>query len=200
MKIIISEHQSEKLINNIINEQLNFTDFFKSKNSTDVTSMPDSEDVKNDGSTTFADNIPSDGDLMHPLGKKFKISSGFGLRDTGIRGASKNHKGIDISAPSGSPIYAPKDGNVDAARDTTPNGCGGFIKIKHDNLITKFCHVKQWVVNQGDKVKKGQLIGYSGGGPNDPHKGTSRGAHLHYEIRTLGDIAQNPLTVQSNLA
>lgn len=136
-------------------------------------------------------------ELMHPLGYNSKITSNFGTRNGGV--GSKNHKGVDISAASGSPVYAPADGKINAARDTTPDGCGGFISIDHGSLVTKFCHLKQWLVRENDKVKKGQVIGYSGGGPNDPHKGTSTGPHLHYEIIDKNGIALNPTQVQTNL-
>jgi len=199
MNLILTEEQSKRLINNIIDEQetlsklSNLVNFFKGSKS-------DNFDSPTDGSPEFMGNIPSNIDMVHPLGKKYRISSKFGKRNTGISGASKFHKGVDISVPSGSPVYSPKDGKVEAARDTSPgNGCGGFIKINHGDIITKFCHLKQWVVNSGDEVKKGQLIGYSGGGKSDPGRGTSSGPHLHYEILNTSGIALNPTEVQNNL-
>lgn len=148
--------------------------------------------------TEFADYIPQGNEMMHPLGKKMPISSEFGLRN--VSGGSRDHKGIDISTPSGSPVYAPLDGVVESARDTTPNPCGGFIKLNHGNVHTKFCHLSQIKVSVGTQVKKGQVIGYSGGGPKDPMRGRSTGSHLHYEILNVGGIAMNPVTVQRNLA
>jgi murein DD-endopeptidase MepM/ murein hydrolase activator NlpD len=158
--------------------------------------------VNNDNtSNTYATNIPPGTELMNPLGKKTKISSNFGLRNIGGN-ASKNHKGVDIPTASGSPVYAPADGKVIAARDTTPNGCGGFVQLDHMGigLKTKFCHLKRWTVSQGQDVKKGQLIGYSGGGSNDPYRGTSTGSHLHYEVLNSASIAMNPKNVHSDLA
>ena len=148
-------------------------------------------------SSKFAKDIPEGEGLMNLLGHRSKISSGFGLRNM-TRG-SKNHKGVDLSTPSGSPVYAPQSGRVMFAGDTTPNGCGGFIELDHGSMITKFCHLRQWVVNKGNEVKKGQLIGYSGGAPSDPYRGTSTGAHLHYEILNSSGTAMNPTTVQNNL-
>jgi biotin carboxyl carrier protein len=144
-------------------------------------------------------NIPSDpNEMMHPLGRKKPISSDFGLRN--IRGGSRNHKGIDIATSSGSPVYAPLDGTVEAARDTTPNNCGGFIQLSHDNIYTKFCHLKKINVRNGQQVKKGQIIGLSGGGKNDPMRGSATGPHLHYEILNKERVAMNPVSAQSNLA
>jgi murein DD-endopeptidase MepM/ murein hydrolase activator NlpD len=152
-------------------------------------------------SSSFAANIPPGTELMNPLGKHTKISSGFGPRSIG-GSATKNHKGVDLPAASGSPLYAPADGKVITARDTTPNGCGGFIQLDHFSigLKTKFCHVKKWLVSPGQEVKKGQLIGYSGGAANDPYKGNSMGAHLHYEVLGSNSIAMNPKRVHSDMA
>lgn len=147
----------------------------------------------------FSKNIPAaKNQMMHPLGKTMPISSEFGLRNS--KSGSRNHKGIDISTPSGSPVYSPLDGVVEAARDTTPNPCGGFIQLNHNSVHTKFCHLSRISVRTGEQVKRGQLIGYSGGGKNDPMRGRATGAHLHYEILNSGLIAMNPVSVQSNLA
>lgn len=135
---------------------------------------------------------------MHPLKNKGKITSNFGPRKSSV--GSKYHKGIDIGTPSGTPVYAPLDGYVIASRDTTPNGCGGFIKLEHGEIQTKFCHLRQMVVKQGQKVKKGQLIGYSGGGLKDPMRGTSTGSHLHYEILNKNGVTVNPNIIHDNLA
>lgn len=141
---------------------------------------------------------PKPNEMMHPLGKKKPISSEFGLRNISVGGT--NHKGIDMATPSGSPVYAPLDGIVEAARDTTPNGCGGFIQLNHNDIYTKFCHLSKINVREGQKVKRGQVIGLSGGGKNDPMRGRTSGAHLHYEILNAGRIAMNPVRVQANLA
>jgi murein DD-endopeptidase MepM/ murein hydrolase activator NlpD len=149
------------------------------------------------GNQQFATNIPNGNDLMNPLGHRTGISSKFGLRN--ITRGSKNHKGVDLPTPSGSEVYAPGNATVLYAGDTTPNGCGGYVQLDHGTMITKFCHLRDWVVNKGQTVKKGQLIGHSGGGSNDPHRGTSTGAHLHYEILNSSGVAVNPTSVQNNL-
>jgi murein DD-endopeptidase MepM/ murein hydrolase activator NlpD len=151
------------------------------------------------GPLSFAPNVPKGNEMMHPLGRKQTITSPFGGRNTGIAGATTNHKGIDITTPSNSPVYAPLDGMVIASRDTTPNACGGFIKLEHDTVETKYCHLSRMVVRTGQQVKKGQVIGYTGGGETDPHHGISSGPHLHYEILDKNGVAMNPTSVQSNL-
>ncbi len=153
------------------------------------------------GEAQFAPNIPPGRELMHPLGPKYKITSGFGYRNIG-KGTSKNHKGSDIGAPVGTPIYAVQDGKVLRAGDTTPNGCGGFIKLDHPlvGLQTKYCHCSKWVVKDGDEVKKGQVIGYTGGARGARFSGNSQGPHLHYEVLNSGGIAMNPTKVHSDMA
>ena len=148
----------------------------------------------------FAPDIPEGDEPMHPLGHKEPITSDFGPRNIKVKGATKDHEGVDISTPSGSPVYAPLDGVVISSRDTTPNGCGGFIQLSHSTIKTKFCHLKQMEVRQGDKVKKGQIIGYTGGAKTDPMHGISTGPHLHYEILGRNNIAMNPTSYQHNLA
>jgi len=202
MKLKLTEQQAQNLV-----AKLNTPDIEKfapklQKFSDNLARLlqTDSPNVTNNNISFSADSsLPSNpNEMMHPLGRKKPISSEFGLRNVTVGG--KNHKGIDIATPSGSPIYAPLDGTIDAARDTTPNACGGFIQLNHNNVYTKFCHLKQINVHQGDQVKKGQVIGLSGGGKNDPMRGRATGPHLHYEILNAGHIAMNPVRVQSNLA
>jgi len=200
MKLKLAEQQVKGLINKLNEQQIDIEK--DASNLSKLAQIVLGNKVDNSTQSTddvkFADYIPTGNEMMHPLGHKEPISSGFGLRDTGI--GSKDHKGVDIATPSGSPVYAPLDGVVESSRDTTPNPCGGFIKLNHNTIHTKFCHLRQMVVSQGDQVKKGQLIGYSGGGESDPMHGTATGPHLHYEILNVGGIAMNPVSVQHNLA
>lgn len=128
-----------------------------------------------------------------------KINSPFGPRNIG-RGASKNHGGVDLNAKVGTPIYSPANGIVRAARDTTPNACGGFVKINHGKYTTKYCHlIKFDVVKKGDKVVKGQLIGYTGGAKGGQYAGNSLGPHLHYEV-LIGGKHVDPERVHGRLS
>ena len=172
--------------------------FSKTSGRTDNTTSTDSQGT---GETAFALNIPPGMELMHPLGPQYKVSSGFGMRNIG-GSASKNHKGVDITAPVGTAVYAPQDGTVVRAADTSPNGCGGFVKLHHTglNVHTKFCHLSKWVVKSGDQVKKGQLIGYTGGKKGAQYAGNSTGPHLHYEVIGGDGLAMNPTKVHSNMA
>jgi len=201
MKLKLTEQQVRGLIKNLTEQEMDFekeapnlsklAKFITGAQSVN-TQAPVSDEPQ------FATDIPDGDDMMHPLGHKTSVSSKFGSRVSTI--GSSNHKGIDMPTPSNSPVYAPLDGIVSASRDTTPNACGGFIKLDHTTMTTKFCHLSRMVVQSGQKVKKGQIIGYSGGGLNDPHPGTSTGPHLHYEILNKSGIAMNPSSVQPNLA
>lgn len=119
--------------------------------------------------------------FMPPLKdySKYKINSEFGKYRPQY---GRTHKGIDIGSPSGTEVIAPLDGVVISSKDNASE-CGGFIKIKHnDNLYTKYCHIKKRKVEKGAEVKQGDVIGISGGALTDPNRGTTSGAHLHFEV------------------
>ena len=126
------------------------------------------------------------------------LTSGFGPRNIGGN-ASKNHMGCDLGVPSGTPIYAVANGKVKAARDTSPNGCGGFVKIQHKDYSTKYCHLSKWLVSKGDEVTKGQQIGLSGGIKGAKYAGNSQGPHLHYEV-LINNKQVDPTKVHGTLS
>ncbi len=102
------------------------------------------------------------------------------------------HSGIDIRLSQGSPVYAAESGYVAKAKD---NGLGyNYIMVIHgDNLSTVYGHVSRIDVIAGQYVKKGDVIGLSGGAPGTPGAGQfSTGAHLHFEVR-LNGIPVDPL-------
>ena len=137
--------------------------------------------------------------MMHPLGTKSRITSKYGKRIHPIHKEERMHSGIDLSADSGSPVYSPLDGVVTRSEDTSPDPCGGHIRIDHGKLQTKFCHLSNMVVAKGASVKRGQVIGYTGGGENDPMRGLATAAHLHYEILDSDNKALNPVLIEPNL-
>ena len=113
-----------------------------------------------------------------------RFSSNFGPRRAPKRGASRNHKGIDIAGPVGTPILATADGIVGRAQRVS--GYGKFIELEHGNAIqTRYGHMSALNVYAGQRVKKGDVIGFMGS------TGNSTGSHLHYEVRIAGD-AINP--------
>ena len=201
MKIIVTEEQVKNLINQL-HEQSSFGDEIKDFISHPIDKLHQYYDsIKNyfdtpTGQTTNNDSQQlgqNSTELMNPLGHSARITSGFGPRNIGGM-ASHNHKGIDMASPSGSEVMAAGDGTIMFAGDTTPNGCGGFVMIDHGGgLQTKYCHLREWVVSKGQQVKKGQVIGYSGGGHNDPYKGDASGQHLHFEV-VLDGKSVDPLS------
>jgi murein DD-endopeptidase MepM/ murein hydrolase activator NlpD len=114
-----------------------------------------------------------------------KLTSGYGMRTHPVLGGRKNHKGIDLAAPTGTPVYAPADGLV--ARADWFSSYGNYIQLEHGGeLQTRYGHLSGFAVQAGDRVKKGDLIGYVGS------TGRSTGPHLHYEVRVAGDSV-NPI-------
>lgn len=113
--------------------------------------------------------------LASPIGTT-SVSSPYGPR------GGRTHYGVDLSASSGTPIKSPLDGQViDAAMRS--DDCGGTIYVQHaDGYRTRYCHCKQVNVSKGQTVKKGDVLGLSGGGSGDPGRGRSTGAHLHFEV------------------
>ncbi|MEO0908743.1 MAG: M23 family metallopeptidase, partial [Pseudomonadota bacterium] len=91
----------------------------------------------------------------------------------------------DLAAPTGTPVYATADGIVGLAR--WGRGYGLYIKIDHGaDLETRYAHLSRLAVAAGDRVEKGEVIGYVGS------TGWSTGPHLHYEVRVDG-VAVNPI-------
>ncbi len=122
---------------------------------------------------------------LYPLEMQYaRKSSGYGRRGAPVKGASTNHKGVDLAAPLGTPIYATADGTVSRAGWAT--GYGKAVYIEHGNGIqTRYAHMSGIAAAEGTTVRKGDVIGYVGS------TGRSSGNHLHYEVRIDG-IAQNP--------
>lgn len=110
-----------------------------------------------------------------------RFSSRFGYRSDPMNGSVAFHTGLDIANTYGSPLYATADGIVTMACYKT-NGYGNQILINHGNgYETFYGHNSKLVVEVGDYVKKGQLIGYIGS------TGRSTGPHVHYEVRVYGE-------------
>lgn len=102
-------------------------------------------------------------------------------------GNKHSNNGTDIAAQCGQPVYAANSGIVVESSDGWNNGYGNYIIIKHKNSIyTLYGHLSLRVVEIGDEVAKGELIGYVG---NTGHTIGPTGCHLHFEIRG----ATNPL-------
>ena len=104
-----------------------------------------------------------------------RIASGFGLRMHPIYKILKMHKGMDFTAPIGTEIYATGDGVVE--RVGWVGGYGKTIMINHGfGYKTRYAHCSKYKCRKGQKVKRGDLIGFVG------NTGQSTGPHLHYEV------------------
>ena len=104
-----------------------------------------------------------------------RIASGFGLRMHPIYKILKMHKGMDFTAPIGTEIYATGDGIVEKVGWV--GGYGKTIMINHGfGYKTRYAHCSKYKCRKGQKVKRGDLIGFVG------NTGQSTGPHLHYEV------------------
>lgn len=129
-----------------------------------------------------ADAHTAVGCFQYPIHDSAFFSSPFGDRDYG----SGHHYGIDIAAPSGTPVYA-SDGGVVIQAGWNSGGYGNWVVIDHQNgFKTVYAHNSAVIVYPGQKVHQGQLLALVGS------TGDSTGNHLHFEIR-LDNKPRDPL-------
>ena len=128
--------------------------------------------------------------LQWPL-EQHIITAGWTYND------GSKHNALDFRASVNTPVYAAEDGIVnqvqtwDGKTKTGMQSYGNMIRIKHSNyngskLETRYAHLKEILVKNGQSVYEGQLIGYSGA------TGNCYGAHLHFEV-IYHDVRLNPL-------
>jgi len=104
-----------------------------------------------------------------------RLASGYGMRMHPILKYIRMHAGIDFSAPQGTPIFATGDGTVDYAGFSKTSG--NMVTLNHGyGYMTKYLHMSNFAVRQGQKVKRGDIIGYVG------NTGLSKAPHCHYEV------------------
>jgi len=110
-----------------------------------------------------------------------KICCGFGYRLHPIYKTLQMHPGVDITSPRGTPIYATGDGVVQSPAGNYLTGYGICVVINHGyGYESLYGHMSRKVVSEGQKVKRGELIGYVGS------TGMATGPHLHYEVWKSG--------------
>jgi len=139
---------------------------------------------------TLAAAVPT-GEWVVPLPEgSYQFTSGFGQR------WGRLHAGIDLAAPTGTPIYAASAGTVLDAGCTSPRcdipgslempGCGWRVNINHGGgVVTRYCHAVALNVTAGQQVVAGQVIGWVGS------TGQSSGPHLHFEVHQGAPPATN---------
>ncbi|MBU3846366.1 MAG: M23 family metallopeptidase [Candidatus Acinetobacter avistercoris] len=122
--------------------------------------------------------------VTHPLPDLKRVSSNYGGRTMG--GRAENHSGLDMSAPTGTPIYATGPGVV--TKSGWGTGYGQYVEINHGNgYITRYAHASRLIARVGDKVGAGEHIANVG------CTGRCTGPHLHYEVVKDGQ-RKNPST------
>jgi murein DD-endopeptidase MepM/ murein hydrolase activator NlpD len=114
---------------------------------------------------------------IQPIDNKdlVRLHTSFGLRFHPLLGYVRPHKGLDFSAARGTPVYATGDGRV--LTSYYSHTFGNVVYIDHGfNFETRYAHLTKYIVESGQVIKRGQLIGYVG------NTGTSVSPHLHYEV------------------
>lgn len=110
------------------------------------------------------------------------ISSQYGMRN--LFGKRRMHYGVDIAIPTGSPVFAVREGTVTGVGRWGTYGI--MVEVTHkDGLVTRYAHLSRAMCRKGDKVGIGEMIAESG------NTGRSTGPHLHFEMRRNG-TALNP--------
>jgi murein DD-endopeptidase MepM/ murein hydrolase activator NlpD len=135
-------------------------------------------------SPTFAGDwtVLADAPSLWPI--EGSVASSFGERQDPINGEGAFHSGIDIDAPTGTPVRAAADGDVSSAAMGAGYGREVVLNHGHD-VITVYGHLSAIAVLAGQHVTRGQVIGYVG------QSGRATGPHLHYEVR-VHNVPVNP--------
>lgn len=130
--------------------------------------------------------IPPDDGFGWPLAGAPRITSRFGWRNVSV-GGNRYHGGLDLGAPTGTPVLSVLDGTV---RRTGWVGAYGYaVYVGHaDGLETRYAHLSSIAVEPGQRVSRGTVLGGVGS------TGASTGPHLHFEVRQAGR-ALDPLGV-----
>ena len=170
---LIQSLSNTALIENMRNQlnNLSLRMSFQDQSFTEITVM-----VKNKEKLLRA--IPA----IQPVSNKNlkRVASGFGYRIDPLYKDSRLHAGLDFSAPTGTPIYATADGEVQIAGFNT-DGYGNKVVINHGyGFQTLYAHMVRVKAKAGQSVKRGEVIGYIGS------TGKSTGPHLHYEVIKRG--------------
>jgi len=175
--------QQEQLIENLLEQERKRIEEERKKQ----------EQLQQSGQGTQGDSFANQNgstNFRWPLQIKGTITSYFGSRPSPTAGASSYHKGIDIGAPTGTPIVAANGGEVVTA--SYQSAAGNYVMIYHGgNVFSVYMHCSKLNVSVGQVVKQGDVIGYVGS------TGVSTGPHLHFGISINGSYV-NPLNYVSN--
>ncbi len=167
-EIIEAKLEQEAMILNTLNkiDQLKRQMYIQTKSYDEILSLADNQHL-------MLSSIPA---ITPVPTSQSRLSSGFGMRLHPIYKVRKLHTGIDFGARIGTPIYA-TGGGVITKISNSFHGYGKQVEIDHGfGFITKYAHMSEFKVKLGQKVKRGECIGYTG------NSGTSTAPHLHYEV------------------
>lgn len=128
-------------------------------------------------------NLGTVGTFSWPIEPIFGISCPFHCGGYPYAYLIGPHSGTDIPTNVGTPIKAPADGYVGRAHDSGGRGYSYIMLIHGDNFSTVYGHVSGFAVPEGKFVKRGDIIGYTGGAAGAHGSGLSSGPHLHFEVR-----------------
>jgi murein DD-endopeptidase MepM/ murein hydrolase activator NlpD len=118
--------------------------------------------------------------FIYPLPQKVAVGSGFGMRTHPVTGKQQMHSGVDMGAPSGTPIYAVADGVIESSGEL--GNCGNGIRINHSGgYMSVYCHASKLLVKVGQSIKSGETIALVGS------TGMSTGPHLHIGVKLNGE-------------
>ncbi len=122
-----------------------------------------------------------------PMGKEYRVTSGFGIRNDPFTGQLAMHEGLDFVADHGSSIVATAAGTV--TRSAWDTSYGNVVEISHlEGFTTRYAHLSKRMVQEGQKVERGEAIAQLGS------TGRSTGPHLHYEVMRHDQVL-NPMQV-----
>ena len=131
------------------------------------------------GYSSQEENVPSG--VPFKEGQEYRISSGWGMRIHPISKEKKMHRAIDFVAPKGTPVITTADGIVEKV-EFKEGSYGKLVLVKHSDVYsTMYTQLDEWEVKEGQKVKKGDVVGFLG------ESGLSTGPHLHYEVHKNGE-------------
>lgn len=134
----------------------------------------------NPGNNSGGGSVPTGGKFGWPVPSSSRVTSSYGYRIHPILKTRKMHTGIDIAAPSGTPIVSAQNGTVISAGWL--GGYGLTVMVDHGGgIVTLYAHNSSITVSTGQQVSKGQTISLMGS------TGNSTGPHLHFEVRKNGD-------------
>lgn len=158
-----------------------------------ITSTEQTQNVttKSADKTTQTQTQKPTGGLTLQIPTYGRLSSTYGNRVDPVSGSfERKHKGIDIAAPVGTPIYAATSGKA-VVSPNTKGGYGNLLEILGDEYDTRYAHLSSFEVGNNARVTQGQIVAKVG------NTGRSTGAHLHFEVRDKRGNDIDPGTVMA---